>query len=116
MFFLIFFLIVLICAIVNELIHIAVYGWYLSSKWENYIANRLPHCRLNQFIDDIIVTDREPYFSKIDRSILSKWNVLAVNGKIGTIPRWSKMHRMLEAKYNELNPTTKQVYSKEYLF
>ena len=76
-----------------EFASLLTYGWWTKRKV--LLDNRA----LNRYDSDILSTLFEPYISKNPFPLLSsKYHISG----IGLVPRWSKFHKEIEAKFKEL--------------
>jgi hypothetical protein len=88
----------IVLMLIYEAIAISVYGWYIGgSPYDSIQKEKLKECELNIFNSKIMHIGDLPFVSG-NTSILCKWHIFG----IGMIPRWSKVHKLLESTHKEL--------------
>jgi hypothetical protein len=85
-------LLILALIFLNELASYSVFGTYSSKSFnlDNY----------ELFQDDKMMFEKNnklPYLSKRSQTLMCKWH-----SKHHCIPRWSKFHKQIETKYQQL--------------
>jgi len=82
---------IILIIVVMEFATFLVYGGFVTKETEEVFMNLdKSKLRLNQFDPTILSTN--PYIANVPFSLFSKYHI---NG-IGTIPRWSKLHKKIK--------------------
>jgi hypothetical protein len=92
---------------ITEAACLSMYGYYVPESAEGKLRSKLNgKCELINDSDQFYFYDSSPLIAKVLYPTTSTWYI---KGQ-GLVPRWSKLHKMIEAKRDSLLKTMPVVF------